>query len=52
MLPLSFLGAVAVWFFMPLKRVDGAWRAKVRAIDWLGAFLSFAAALLLVVSVP
>ncbi|PWN99155.1 multidrug resistance protein fnx1, partial [Tilletiopsis washingtonensis] len=48
MLPLSFLGGVAVWFFMPLKPVEGDWRQKSRAIDWLGAFLSFAAALLLV----
>ena len=50
MLPLSFLGGVAVWFFMPLKPVEGDWRQKCRAIDWLGALLSFAAALLLVVS--
>ncbi|CAO1627955.1 unnamed protein product [Parajaminaea phylloscopi] len=48
MLPLSAFAGVIAWRFLPLKKVQGDWRRKVRAIDWTGAFLSLAATLLIV----
>lgn len=47
-LPTSAAGIIGVLIFMPLKKVDGDWRAKARAIDYLGAFLSLAASTLIV----
>lgn len=49
-LPTSAAGMVGVMIFMPLKKVEGDWKAKAKAIDWLGAFLSLAASTLFVVS--
>lgn len=39
-LPLSVLTAVCVIFFMPLRKVEGSWQKKLKAIDFVGAFLS------------
>jgi hypothetical protein len=29
-----------VLFFMPLKKVEGDWRIKVKAVDWTGALIA------------
>lgn len=39
-LPLTALTTLAVFFFMPLRKVTGDWRAKLRAVDFVGAFLA------------
>ncbi|USP72806.1 hypothetical protein yc1106_00080 [Curvularia clavata] len=39
-----------VIFFMPLRKVNGDWRKKVAAIDFLGAFLALAGSTLLVLA--
>ena len=44
--------AALVFFLMPLKHVEGYWRLKVRAIDFVGAFLALGGSTLLVVSHP
>lgn len=49
-LPLCFLCAVCVIYFMPLRAVDGSWKAKVRAIDYVGAFLALGSTTAVVVS--
>lgn len=48
MLPLSAVAGAIAWRFLPLKNVEGDWKRKVRAIDWIGAALSLAATLLVV----
>ncbi|KAK0548800.1 hypothetical protein OC845_003419 [Tilletia horrida] len=40
--------AALVIFIMPLKKVTGSWKKKAAAIDYLGAFLTLAAAALIV----
>lgn len=42
-LPLSFLCAICVILFMPLRPVEGSWKAKVKAIDYIGAILTLGA---------
>ncbi|KAJ6560968.1 major facilitator superfamily domain-containing protein [Mycena sp. CBHHK59/15] len=53
-LPLTALSAVAVYFFMPLKTVDGDWRQqplrKLQKVDFVGALLILLASTLLVLS--
>ena len=49
-LPLCFLCAVCVVYFMPLRAVEGSWKAKVRAIDYVGAFLALGSTTAVVVS--
>ncbi|EAW13405.1 putative MFS drug transporter [Aspergillus clavatus NRRL 1] len=39
-LPLTALTTLCVWLFMPLRKVSGDWRAKLRAIDFVGAGLA------------
>ncbi|KAG8676130.1 hypothetical protein FPOAC1_002127 [Fusarium poae] len=41
-LPLTLLTTVCVLFFMPLKGVQGDWRLKLKAVDFLGIFLALA----------
>lgn len=46
----SLLATSAVIFFMPLRKVHGAWKEKVAAIDFFGAFLALAGSTLLVLA--
>ncbi|OAQ70268.1 MFS drug transporter [Pochonia chlamydosporia 170] len=41
-LPLTALTTGCVVFFMPLKKVEGDWKLKLKAVDFGGIFLSFA----------
>ncbi|EXK91400.1 hypothetical protein FOQG_06184 [Fusarium oxysporum f. sp. raphani 54005] len=41
-LPLTLLTTLCVLFFMPLKKVEGDWRLKLKAVDFLGIFLALA----------
>ncbi|OAA60867.1 Major facilitator superfamily domain, general substrate transporter [Cordyceps fumosorosea ARSEF 2679] len=41
-LPLTILTTCCVVFIMPLKRVQGDWRVKLKAVDFIGIALSFA----------
>ncbi|KAF3482152.1 tetracycline efflux protein [Arthroderma uncinatum] len=43
-LPLTILTTLCVLFFMPLRKVEGNWKVKVKAIDFFGAFLALAGA--------
>ncbi|KAK0535267.1 hypothetical protein OC842_002371 [Tilletia horrida] len=47
-LPISVLGFLCVMVALPLKKVEGDWSRKMKAIDWAGSFLSLAAATLIV----
>ncbi|KAJ7122550.1 major facilitator superfamily domain-containing protein [Mycena crocata] len=49
-LPLTVLSAVAVYFFMPLKTVEGDWKQKLRRVDFVGSLLILLASTLLVLS--
>ncbi|GJE91548.1 MFS drug transporter [Phanerochaete sordida] len=49
-LPMTVVSAIMVWFFMPLKPVEGDWRVKVRRVDWLGVALILASSTLIVLS--
>lgn len=39
-LPLTVLTTLCVLFFMPLRKVEGDWRLKLKAIDFFGAFIA------------
>ncbi|KAL4803994.1 major facilitator superfamily domain-containing protein [Aspergillus unguis] len=39
-LPLTALTTLAVFFFMPLKKVTGDWKVKLKAVDFVGAGLA------------
>lgn len=39
-LPLTAITTLCVFFFMPLRRVEGDWKLKLKAIDFVGAFLA------------
>ncbi|PLN76942.1 MFS drug transporter [Aspergillus taichungensis] len=39
-LPLTAICVLAVLFFMPLRKVTGDWRVKLRAVDFFGAVLA------------
>ncbi|EQL02501.1 hypothetical protein G6O67_006878 [Ophiocordyceps sinensis] len=41
-LPLTVLTTGCTVFFMPLKKVQGDWRMKLQAVDFIGIFLAFA----------
>ncbi|KAL4862820.1 hypothetical protein BDV12DRAFT_206967 [Aspergillus spectabilis] len=41
-LPLTALTTLSVLFFMPLRRVTGDWKLKLKAIDFVGAALALA----------
>ncbi|KAM5459026.1 hypothetical protein McanMca71_001781 [Microsporum canis] len=43
-LPLTVLTTLCVLFFMPLRKVEGDWKVKVKAIDFFGVFLALAGA--------
>ncbi|KAI4938988.1 uncharacterized protein J4E92_000269 [Alternaria infectoria] len=47
---LCVLTTGSVMFFMPLRKVDGSWKRKLAAIDFLGAFLALAGSALLVLA--
>lgn len=49
-LPISAVGIVAVLLWLPLKSVEGDWKTKAKAIDWLGSVLSLAASTLVVLA--
>jgi len=49
-LPISALGFLCVLVALPLKKVEGDWRLKIKAIDWFGSLLSLAASTLVVLS--
>ncbi|KAJ5201778.1 uncharacterized protein N7498_006441 [Penicillium cinerascens] len=39
-LPLTAITTLAVLFFMPLRKVEGDWKLKLKAIDFFGALLA------------
>jgi MFS family permease len=39
-LPLTALTTLCVFFFMPLRKVSGAWKVKLAAVDFVGAALA------------
>ncbi|OQD73700.1 hypothetical protein PENDEC_c014G03765 [Penicillium decumbens] len=39
-LPLTAITTLACFFFMPLRKVEGDWKLKVKAIDFIGALLA------------
>ncbi|PKY05638.1 MFS drug transporter [Aspergillus campestris IBT 28561] len=39
-LPLTAICVLAVFFFMPLRKVTGDWKVKLRAVDFFGAILA------------
>ncbi|KAI0529808.1 major facilitator superfamily domain-containing protein [Xylaria digitata] len=41
-LPLTILTTLCVVFFMPLKKVEGDWKLKLRAVDFIGIALTLA----------
>ncbi|KAI8634149.1 major facilitator superfamily domain-containing protein [Xylariaceae sp. FL1651] len=41
-LPLTVLTTLCVIFFMPLKKVEGDWKLKLKAVDFLGIVLTLA----------
>ncbi|KAL2810903.1 major facilitator superfamily domain-containing protein [Aspergillus granulosus] len=41
-LPLTALTTLCVFFFMPLRKVTGDWKLKLKAIDFVGASLALA----------
>ncbi|KAM4054579.1 major facilitator superfamily protein [Hirsutella rhossiliensis] len=41
-LPLTVLTTGCAVFFMPLKKVQGDWKMKLKAVDFVGIFLAFA----------
>ncbi|KAI3316730.1 major facilitator superfamily domain-containing protein [Xylariaceae sp. AK1471] len=41
-LPLTVLTTLCVIFFMPLKRVEGDWKLKLKAVDFIGIALTLA----------
>ncbi|KAJ5622184.1 hypothetical protein N7528_005416 [Penicillium herquei] len=47
-LPLTVICAGCVYFFMPLRGVEGNWKVKIKAIDFFGAFLALGGTALLI----
>lgn len=47
-LPLTVICAGCVYFFMPLREVEGNWKVKIKAIDFFGAFLALGGTALLI----
>ncbi|KAK5988874.1 Citrate exporter 1 [Cladobotryum mycophilum] len=48
-LPLTLLTTCGVVFFMPLKKVEGDWKVKLKAVDFAGIFLALAGTTVLIV---
>lgn len=48
-MPLTVFTTLCVIFFMPLRPVEGSWVKKVKAIDFIGVFLTLAGSTLIVV---
>jgi len=46
-LPLTVLTTLCILYFMPLRKVDGDWRMKLKMIDYLGATLALAGSTIL-----
>jgi hypothetical protein len=44
------MSTVAVFYFMPLKPVEGSWLVKIKMVDFFGCALTLAASTLIVVS--
>ncbi|GME26896.1 Tetracycline resistance protein TetB/drug resistance transporter [Neofusicoccum parvum] len=49
-LPLSVIMVACVVFFMPLKKVEGDWRLKLKAVDFIGAVLALGGSAVLVLA--
>ncbi|KAK8218389.1 putative MFS drug transporter [Phyllosticta capitalensis] len=49
-LPLSVIMVGCVVFFMPLKKVEGDWKIKIKAIDFFGAALALGGSTVLVLA--
>ncbi|TGZ80667.1 MFS drug transporter [Ascodesmis nigricans] len=47
-LPLTLITTACVFFFMPLRPVEGSWKKKLKAVDFIGAALTLACSALLV----
>jgi MFS family permease len=47
---LTVISAVGAIFFMPLKRVEGSWQKKLKAVDFAGAVLAMASSTLIVLA--
>ncbi|OHF01840.1 multidrug resistance protein fnx1 [Colletotrichum orchidophilum] len=41
-MPLTLLCTLCVIFFMPLRKVEGNWKIKIKAVDFVGSFLALA----------
>ncbi|KAL4976068.1 major facilitator superfamily domain-containing protein [Aspergillus desertorum] len=41
-LPLTVITTLAVFFFMPLRKVHGDWKVKLKAVDFIGGGLALA----------
>ncbi|KAK3936025.1 multidrug resistance protein fnx1 [Diplogelasinospora grovesii] len=41
-LPLTVISVLCVIFIMPLKKVHGSWKVKLKAIDFFGTFIALA----------
>ncbi|KAF7289343.1 Efflux pump FUS6 [Mycena indigotica] len=48
--PLTAASSIAVYFFMPLKSVEGDWKLKLSRIDFVGSFLILVSSTLFVLS--
>ncbi|OJD33869.1 mfs drug transporter [Diplodia corticola] len=49
-LPLSVIMVLCVVFFMPLKKVEGDWKLKLKAVDFFGAVLALGGSAVLVLA--
>ncbi|KAI5854973.1 major facilitator superfamily domain-containing protein [Tricharina praecox] len=47
-MPLSVICALCCIFFMPLRKVEGSWKKKLAAIDFIGAALTLAGSALII----
>ncbi|PPJ50779.1 hypothetical protein CBER1_07462 [Cercospora berteroae] len=47
-LPLTAITTLCAMFLMPLKKVEGDWKLKLKAIDFFGAFLALGGTVVLV----
>ncbi|KAG9254291.1 MFS general substrate transporter [Emericellopsis atlantica] len=46
-MPLTLVTTGAVIFFMPLKKVEGDWKMRLKAVDFVGIFLALAGTVVL-----
>ncbi|KAF4126489.1 to MFS drug transporter [Geosmithia morbida] len=47
-MPLTILTTAGVIFFMPLKKVNGDWKMKLKAVDFFGIFLALGGTIVLI----